>query len=639
MTFDRRQFFNEFIDDFYAESEEHLANVRRQLLALESGGDQTEALDELLRSFHTLKGLSSMVGSVEIEQVSHHTEEYLRQLKLGLSAPSAEGTDALIQVAADLETAIGALRRNEPPPDFTGIVTRLMALAASDDNRNEQRVSTGLEDEGKLWRFEFRPSPELASRGIGVGPVRDRLQALGRIVRVSPHVGKNGEVLFELMVKTNAQEETFAAELGEGVVWEAAEEPQAAIREPSQKPHSEGQTVVRVEMSRLDDLMRIVGELVTHRWRLDESLKPLERQLSHTDWRKVQEAGAAIERELRDLRAAVMRVRMIPISQIFERMRFVIYALERENDKKIRLELIGENTEVDKLVVERMMEPLLHIVRNAVSHGLENRAERAAAGKPVEGTLLLRAATVSENVVITIEDDGRGIDLDAVTQRGRAIGVLGPQETADEATLLRVLATPGFSTREKADLASGRGVGMAVVGQTVSELGGTLSVKTVQGRGTRFTIKLPLTLAIADALIVAVDNERYAMPQVAVEEIVRVEAPSVVRAATGELVPYRGATLPLIRLSVVFGLQQKRKDAFHVLVVGQNGSSVGLAVDRVLSHREIVVRSIADPLMHTPSFSGATEVGDGRPILIIDPETLIKHVLEQGPKGRLYARS
>ena len=180
---------------------------------------------------------------------------------------------------------------------------------------------------------------------------------------------------------------------------------------------------------------------------------------------------------------------------------------------------------------------------------------------------------------------------------------------------------------------------MAVVGRTVSELGGTLSVKTVPGRGTRFTIKLPLTLAIADALIVAVDNERYAMPQVAVEEIIRVEAASVVRAATGELVPYRGATLPLIRLSDVFGLQQKRKDAFHVLVVGRNGSSVGLAVDRVLSHREIVVRSIADPLMHTPSFSGATEVGDGRPILIIDPETLIKHVLEQGPKGRLYARS
>ena len=639
MTFDRRQFFNEFIDDFYSESEEHLANVRRQLLALESGANQTEVLDELLRSFHTLKGLSSMVGSAEIEQVAHHTEEYLRQLKSGLMAPSAEGTDALIEVTADLETAIGALRRNEPPPDFTGLVTRVMALAVSDENRNEQRVPTDLEDEGKLWRFEFRPSPELASRGIGVGLVRDRLQALGRIVRVSPHIGTNGEVLFELMVKTNAEEETFAAELGEGVAWTAAEEPQPAVEKPPQKPHSEGQTIVRVEMSRLDDLMRIVGELVTHRWRLDESLKPLERQLSHTDWRKVQEAGAAIERELRDLRAAVMRVRMIPINQIFERMRFVVYALERETDKKIRLELSGENTEVDKLVVERMMEPLLHIVRNAVSHGLENKAERAAAGKPVEGTLLLRAATVSENVVITIEDDGRGIDFDVVTQRGRAIGVLGPQETVDEATLLRVLATPGFSTREKADLASGRGVGMAVVGRTVSELGGTLSVKTVQGRGTRFTIKLPLTLAIADALIVAVDNERYAMPQVAVEEIVRVEAPSVVRAATGELVPYRGATLPLIRLADIFGLQQKRKDAFHVLVVGQNGSSVGLAVDRVLSHREIVVRSIADPLMHTPSFSGATEVGDGRPILIIDPETLIKHVLGQGPKGRLYARS
>ena len=387
--------------------------------------------------------------------------------------------------------------------------------------------------------------------------------------------------------------------------------------------------VVRVDLARLDELMHMVGELVISRARLDDNLKRLSATLPQSDWRTLQETNQALERQLRDLREGVMRVRLVPVREVFARMQFVIRDLTREYGKKVALALSGQETEIDKLVVERMLDPLLHLVRNAVSHGLEAPDDRAAAGKPPEGKLVLRASTTGETIVIEVEDDGRGIDAAAVFGAGRARRADRCRGGDDTAALLDVIWAPGVSTRDEADRASGRGVGMAVVRNAVEELGGSLALDTRSGKGTRFTIQLPLTLAIADALIVAVGSQTFAVPQVAVREVIQVEPATLKVLENNELIPYREGVLPLVRLAAIFGLAERPAPAFYVLVIGSGLGAIGLAVDRVLGLREIVVRPLTDPLVRVPGITGATELGDGRAVLILDPLPLARAARKQ----------
>jgi two-component system chemotaxis sensor kinase CheA len=305
-------------------------------------------------------------------------------------------------------------------------------------------------------------------------------------------------------------------------------------------------------------------------------------------------------------------------------MQFVIRDLVRDQGKRTVLQLSGEETQIDKYVVERMMDPLLHLVRNAVSHGLESPAERVAAGKPAEAKIDLRAAATGDTIVIEVEDDGRGIDTQAVLARAQRLGLAGGPTKTDSAALLEVLCLPGFSTRDEADRSSGRGVGMDVVRRAVEELGGTLTLHTELGRGSRFVIQLPLTLAITDALIVSVGNERYAVPQTAVREIIEVEQSAIRSIENHELLHYHGGALTLLRLDRLFRMPDTKADSHHVLVVGEGRQSVGLVVRRMLGLREIVVRPLTDRLVQVPGISGATELGDGEVVLILDVANLLR---------------
>jgi two-component system chemotaxis sensor kinase CheA len=325
-----------------------------------------------------------------------------------------------------------------------------------------------------------------------------------------------------------------------------------------------------------------------------------------------------MSRQLRDLRESVMRVRMVQIGESFERMTFVVRDLARESGKKVIVQFSGGETEIDKFLVERMMDPLMHLVRNAVSHGLETAAEREAQGKRTEGLLSLSATTAGEKIIIKIADDGRGIDRNLVLARANARGLSDGDSHLDDDALLNLLCTPGFSTRDEADRESGRGVGMDVVKKATEELGGRISLATKVGEGTTFSIELPLTLAIAEALIVSVNGQRFAVPQSAVTEVLEVESSSTKVLENNEIIPYRGKVLPLIRLARVFEMNHQRGDNFHVLVIGEETNAVGLAVDRILGQREIVVRAIKDPLAQSRGIAGATELGDQRVVLILD---------------------
>jgi two-component system chemotaxis sensor kinase CheA len=302
----------------------------------------------------------------------------------------------------------------------------------------------------------------------------------------------------------------------------------------------------------------------------------------------------------------------------------VVRDLSRETGRQIVLHLEGEGTEVDKFVAERLADPLLHLVRNAVSHGLEPPDQRKAAGKPAAGRIDLRAAASGGAIVIEVEDDGRGIDAEAVYARARQAGIVAPNAPTDPAALLDLLCAPGFSTHDSADMASGRGVGMDVVARAVEELGGTLTLWTRPGSGTKFTARLPLTLAIADAIIVTVGGETYAIHQAAVREVVEVQPSSTTAFENNELIRHRGGVLPLLHLADLFGTPRPAAPGVAMLV-GEGAGTIAVAVDHVVGVREIVVRALTDPLVQVTGVAGATELGDGRAVLILDAAGLIRY--------------
>jgi two-component system, chemotaxis family, sensor kinase CheA len=659
------QFAAGFMDDYFAEADEHIVAVRRNLLMLEPavGADLPPAiLEDLFRSFHSLKGLSAMVELREAELLAHQMESCLRALRQGDVTLTGATFETLVDGANALEEVIVARRAARPLPLVDGFVQALEALvpansaggAGAQERRADTRpaATSHLTPTAKVWKVTFVPSPELVERGVKVDTIRTRLLQIGKVLAVAPTVLAGGGISFDFDVQTE-DEQQLAAWREDGLTYAplrvgtAAPEPStdggdgdtslersAAGRRPWDVAAAGRASFVRVDLGRLDELMRLVGDLVVTRARLDDALQRVERLVPSQEWRALQEHSAGIERHLRDLREGVMRVRLVPVGEIFRRMPFVVRDLARDNAKRVQLELAGQSTEIDKFLIERMMDPVLHLVRNAISHGIETPEERIAIGKSPEGTVRLSASTAGESVLIEISDDGAGIDVPAVAERARASGVaVAAGEAPDARLLLDIICASGFSTRDEADRASGRGVGMAVVRSTVQELGGTLALESEAGRGTTFTITLPLTLAIADAIIAHVGDHTFAVPQSTVREVIDVEVAALRSIERNELMVHRGGTLPMVRLAQLFGIRSEARPRLHAIVVGAGSSAVGLLVDRIAGQQEVVVKTITDPLIRVDGVSGATELGDGRLILILDVAALSRTLRERSGTG------
>ncbi|MDT9206241.1 chemotaxis protein CheA, partial [Limnospira sp. PMC 1243.20] len=441
-----------------------------------------------------------------------------------------------------------------------------------------------------------------------------------------------------IAVVSSSQSERKQSESGK----ETAEAEPLEISEPetsnaisptkATSPLISASNLVRVDLPKLDELMRMVGELVITRARLEENLKNLPPTVPAARRRTLQEINLTLERQLRDLRQGVMQVRLVPIAEIFARMQFVVRDLMRLTGKQVALEISGAETEIDKFVVERMMDPLLHLVRNAVSHGIESTEERLKAGKSAMGAIALRASAAGEMVIIEIEDDGQGVDISRVLKRAKQQGLLSDSvsetndpDNYDSQTILDLLCSPGFSTKEEADLASGRGVGMAIVKNTVQELGGCVKFTTKKGKGSHFIIDLPLTLAITDALIVEVSGQTFAIPESSIQEVLSIDNQAIIKLQSQEIISYRGHVLPLRYLARIFNcvVTTDEWEKLTIVVIGNSLNSTGLVVNRILGLREIVVRPLTDPFIQSPGIAGATELGDGRVVLILDVSTLI----------------
>ncbi|HEX2779466.1 MAG TPA: chemotaxis protein CheA [Gemmatimonadaceae bacterium] len=647
-------FFEQFIEEYFAECDEHLATARHALLDLEGAVGQPPAapvLQELLRSLHTLKGLSGMVGVVAAERLAHAMEEALRARMRPDAPVEATIVDTLFASVDLLERCILARRSQSAAPDIAPMLAKLGAKAPAESAKpapasaTAREAAAAEEPEGLVHHFEFAPTRELTDRGIGVDAIRARLRSLGTLLDAKPRVAA-GSVIFDFWVSVEMGRAPDEQWRNDGLTWTAVPQPAPAeTTSPApgdaaraadsgaaaalQPVTTAGANVVRVDLGRLDGVMRLVGDLVISRSRLDDLLRHGGRDGGKAMRDALEETNTLMERQLRRLREAVMRIRLVPVGEVFERLRFAVRDAARESGKRISLQLHGQNTEIDKLVVDRMLEPLLHLVRNAVSHGIERPEERVARGKPAEGTLILRAAATGDRVSVDVEDDGAGIDTARVEARARARGLLAANEPLGADALLDVLCTPGLSTRDEADMTSGRGVGMDVVRSTIRSLAGELSLFTTPGKGTRFVVELPLTLMIVDALLVEIGGQQMAVPQPVLREILKVERSEIVPFENNDVVPWRGGLLPLLSLSRLFRFPETRPPSVYLLVVGSESAPMGLVVDRLLGLREIVVHPVADPLVAVDGISGATELGDGRVSLILDSAAIVRLAQEE----------
>ncbi|RMG20641.1 MAG: chemotaxis protein CheA, partial [Deltaproteobacteria bacterium] len=388
---------------------------------------------------------------------------------------------------------------------------------------------------------------------------------------------------------------------------------------------------VRVDISRLDHLMNLVGELVLAKanlQRLAERLRehPQVAELAGELGREVR----SLDRRLAELQEGVLDARMVPLKQTFDKLGRMVRKIGRETGKEIHLEVHGSDTELDKLIMEELSDPLMHLLRNAIDHGIEPAEERAAKGKPTAGRITIRAAQKGSHVTIEVADDGRGLDVEAITQRALERGLVSEAQLNEmsERDRLNLIFVPGFSTKDSVTELSGRGVGLDVVKNNISELSGLVEVATRPGAGTRFILTLPTTLAILQALVVQIAGRVFAVPLASVSEILSFDPTAVHRVEGHEVIDLRGRTLPLLHLDRLFGFDGAHAQPTYVVVAGLAESRIGLLVDTLQGEQDVVIKGLGKKLGHVRGIAGATDLGDRRTTLVLDVGALIEECLE-----------
>ncbi|HEV8550352.1 MAG TPA: chemotaxis protein CheW, partial [Polyangiaceae bacterium] len=497
----------------------------------------------------------------------------------------------------------------------------------------------GVAQGRRALRAEFRPTPELVARGQSINSVRERVAEVAEIVKVLPRsvpAGPDapGGLAFVLLLLTQASNEVVAqaagidptavtslvqpgpdAETSAPVPLEALETPDVTDSGFDTQPR---RGVVRVDVSRLDAAMTGLSALIVTRYRLERAMAALARR--GADTREMAAILTDNARQLRDLRASIVRVRMVPIRDLLDRVPLLVRGLRRTTQRAVRLELEGGDAELDKAVSERLFPVIVHLVRNAVDHAIETPEERLRRGKPEEGLLRIACGARSNTrLELTVTDDGRGIDGVAVARKA------GKPAPRDSAELLDLLCLPGFSTRELVTTTSGRGMGMEIVKRAVvDDLGGEIELETTLGQGTTFRLRVPLTISIIDAFSFECAGERFVVPVAMVEEILEVDPKALVHLPAGyddqrpplDVIARRGSPIPLVGLARLFRFEAGAPA--KAIVVRRGGAPLAFGVDRMLGQQEVVVRPLNDPLIRLPGISGATDLGDGRLTLVLD---------------------
>jgi two-component system chemotaxis sensor kinase CheA len=644
---------NEFLAGYLAEVEDHLKSARTHIGEVEASLRERRAnpraIRELFRSLHTIKGLSGMVGADPVVDLAHAMETVFRAAERAAGRLPPQSLDLLVQALAAIEQRVAALAQGKPlAPAPAGLIGALEALPSASGEAAEaerlaldpalaaklgaaekQELALGVARGQRALRLDFRPSAERAAAGLTITTVQQNLARLGQVVKVVPLSMPPSDtapagLVFAILLLTagDAAAVAEAAGVAPRDVTPIAGEAPAALpaapedEGPALEPARAG--VIRVEVARLDDALEKLSALVVNRFRLETALAAL--QEKGVDLRQVLPILKENRRQLRDMRAAIMRARMISVADMLDRVPLIVRGLSRTSGKPLRVEVSAGRAELDKSVADRLFPAIVHLLRNAVDHGIEPPEARARAGKPAEGTLRVVCEERSNNQLeLTVSDDGRGVDRAAAAARA------GRETPAGDAALLDLLALPGLSTLEQATTTSGRGMGMNIVRQVaVEQLGGQLEVRSVPGEGTTFAMRVPLSITIVDAFSFEAGAQRFATPVSSVDEIVElaperlVAAPSPAGGLAARLVERRGEAIPLVALDTLFALPGATGAGRKAMVVRRQGRPFAFGVDRMLGQQEVVVRPLEDPLVRAPGVTGSTDLGDGRPTLVID---------------------
>ena len=628
------EFFDrsEFVQYFRDETDDLLQSIDADLLRLEhfvdTGAIDAELVNSLFRALHTVKGSAGMLEFTAVQQVAHKLENVFDLLRKD-RMPLTEQCVNLLFEGRDVLTALvrAAVVGGEEPGGVEEYVERLDAFAGVYD-------STAQAIEGP--RSESDEEETLAP--VDEEEVSAFEAEVARMLAEAQAQRREREAEAAAPVDADAAQAAVDAVFSNGSPAAAQPAPapaapaKAAVPETKRAVAAKNQTI-RVDIDRLDLLLNLVGELVINRTRISDIATTLSRELGSNGRasddlsalaKDLAESSALLARTTNEIQESIMKVRMVPIGQVFDRFPRMVRDLAKARGKEIRLEIAGADTDLDKTIVDEVGEPLMHLVRNCVDHGIEPPDVREARGKPRHGTIELNAYHEGNQVIIEISDDGGGIDVARVREKAIRIGAITEADRLTDREIVELIFTPGFSTADQITDVSGRGVGMDVVKKNILRLKGVFDVDSVPGEGTRFTMKLPLTLAIIQALLVRVAQELYSIPLDAVIESQRIDASEVRTVHGGEVITLRGQVVPLVRVGEFFRLGAPRDpDKVMIVIVGLQGRQVGLVVDSFQGEQEIVIKPLSDVIGRIAGISGATILGNGSISLIIDVHSLV----------------
>ncbi|HEV2671022.1 MAG TPA: chemotaxis protein CheA [Gemmatimonadales bacterium] len=629
---------SQYAELFLAESREHLSACNQLLLEWERRPSSPEPVSGIFRAVHTVKGMAATMGYGRVAELAHRMENLLDHLRRSSKAPGADILQLLFRATDTLEKAVGlAVTGRERDLDVS-------ALAAELDRAIPEQPATPTvakpavapatvappappapSGAGHLVHVTIRPEAPL--KGARAMLLIRKAQSLGAVQRIQPPPQAfevedfDGQLAFELDTKVAPAEiETALRSVGdvERVSVGGGDEgvaPAESVAAGGRSRH------IRVDLRRLDTLMDLIGELVTERGRLNELAVRWVGQDPAID-----DIAIQISRLSTELQNEIIQARMTPVWQVFDRFPRLVRDVARQLDKQVAFRVEGKEIELDRAILEELGDPLVHLLRNAVDHGIEPPAERKRHKKNPDGQIVLAAVRERNTVAISIADDGRGIDRAKILQKAKREGVVGPQvEALSDDQLLRVLARPGFTTADAVTAVSGRGVGIDVVMTRLRALGGSIEIRTEPGKGTAFILRLPVTLAIVRALIAAVGQERYALPLTYVAETVEFGTTALTTMEGRDAIVLHDRVVPLVDLRKLLGTNDGAppppRRPVIVLEMGERRS--GIVVDGMLSQQEIVVKGFDAPQGTLPVFSGATIMGDGVPALILDAAGLV----------------
>ena len=665
----------QYLQIFIEESREHLQNLNDNLLQLENDPDNMDILNEIFRAAHTLKGMSGTMGFNNMQKLTHIMENVLSEIREGKLSVSSKMVDVLFKSLDALEkhvdeiTEKGKETSNEHKRlinDLSSLLEDKKSTTKKEQNRDNNmiglKINMGLNSsendyirdvisEGKkVYEIKVLLSENCLLKGARAYLVVKNIQDFGEIYKATPNIkdleDEKFDFEFSFIVITLDEKRIFEEELSSIAevvsveisdyqtnmktenTQEQVDTEKIIVKEPEKEEKQEikdedkdkeerksedkklpSSKTVRVDITRLDNLMNLVSELIIVKTRLEEDAKT----------NGSNEAVEYLERVTTNLHDAVMKVRMVPVERVFNRFPRMIRDLAQSLNKNIILKMSGEETELDRTVIDEIGDPLIHLLRNAADHGLETSEERINTGKPKQGTINLRAYQDGNNVIIEVEDDGQGIDYEKVRKKAIENNIVSMEASVNlsENELLQFIFVPSFSTADKITNVSGRGVGLDVVKTKIEALGGNVEVKSEKGKGTKFIVRLPLTLAIIQALMVKICNEKYAIPLNIIQTIEDIRIEDIKHTQKKETIILRDKVIPIIRLDKELEIQKdgKKEQA--------NTLTIGFIIDSLIGEQEIVIKSLGKYLNSIKMIAGATILGNGEVALILDINTLV----------------